>query len=77
MLGLESTLDEISYDLAKTTGPGSNPKPTLCCKLPGADLLSSKLWKRSEIQPSVRKMNLHLGGGGGLIKNPLADVRQM
>ncbi|XP_076957527.1 TORTIFOLIA1-like protein 4 [Bidens hawaiensis] len=81
VLGLESTLDEISYDLAKTTGPGSNPKPTLCCKLPGADLLSSKLWKRSEIQPSVKKMNLHLGGGGGggsgLIKNPLADVRQM
>ncbi|KAI7751806.1 hypothetical protein M8C21_031135 [Ambrosia artemisiifolia] len=50
--GLESTLDEISYDLAKSSGPGSKPEPTFCCRLPGADLLSSKLWKKSEIQPS-------------------------
>ncbi|KAI3825670.1 hypothetical protein L1987_07219 [Smallanthus sonchifolius] len=50
--GLESTLDEISFDLAKSTGQGSNPEPTLCCRLPGADLLTSKLWKKSEIQPS-------------------------
>ncbi|KAJ0765953.1 putative MT-associated protein TORTIFOLIA1/SPIRAL2 [Helianthus annuus] len=90
--GLESTLDEISYDLAKSTGQGSNPKPTLCCRLPGADLLSSKLWKKSEIQPSntryasssssssVKKTNhgsYNVGGGSGLIKNPLAEVRQM
>ncbi|KAK9072397.1 hypothetical protein SSX86_008831 [Deinandra increscens subsp. villosa] len=50
--GLELTLDEISFDLAKSTGQGSNPEPTMCWKLPGADLLSSKLWKKSEIQPS-------------------------
>lgn len=94
--GLESTLDEISFDLAKSTGHGSNPEPTLCCKLPGADLLTSKLWKKSEIQrssmrfasSSVNKKNLESsniqatgfilrGGGSGLIKNPLAEVRQM
>ncbi|KAI3717782.1 hypothetical protein L1987_69609 [Smallanthus sonchifolius] len=96
--GLESSLDEISFDLANSTGQGSNPEPTLCCKLPGADLLTSKLWKKSEIQSSntryasssssVKKKNLepynvqttgfHLhGGGSGLIKNPLAEVRQM
>ncbi|KAK1435794.1 hypothetical protein QVD17_01563 [Tagetes erecta] len=97
--GLESTLDEISFDLAKTTGHGSKPESTLCCKLPGADLLTSKLWKKSEIQhssmrfassssSSANKKNLESsniqttgfnlrGGGSGLIKNPLAEVRQM
>ncbi|KAL8226600.1 hypothetical protein R6Q57_016432 [Mikania cordata] len=64
--GLESTLDEISFDLAKSTAQGSTSKPTLCCRLPVADLLSSKLWKKSETQPSntryasssVKKKNL-------------------
>ncbi|KAJ0790069.1 putative MT-associated protein TORTIFOLIA1/SPIRAL2 [Helianthus annuus] len=84
---VESTLDEISFDLAKSTGQVSNPEPTLCCKLPGADLISSKLWKKSEIQqyPSVKNKDLesfnfqttgfHLRAG--LIKNPLAEVRQI
>ncbi|KAJ0829391.1 putative MT-associated protein TORTIFOLIA1/SPIRAL2 [Helianthus annuus] len=84
---VESTLDEISFDLAKSTGHVSNPEPTLCCKLPGADLISSKLWKKSEIQqyPSVKNKDLesfnfqttgfHLRAG--LIKNPLAKVRQI
>lgn len=65
--GLESTLEEISFDLSKSSGRMSNPEPTLCCKLPGADLLSSKLWKKSETQhsnirnsssPSVKNKNL-------------------
>ncbi|KAI3686471.1 hypothetical protein L1987_80149 [Smallanthus sonchifolius] len=63
----------------------------------GADLLSSKLWKKSEIQqsnmryyspPSVDNTDLesynfqttgfHLRGGpSGLMKNPLAEARQM
>ncbi|KAJ0920297.1 putative MT-associated protein TORTIFOLIA1/SPIRAL2 [Helianthus annuus] len=85
--GVESTLDEISFDLAKSTGQVSNPEPTLCCKLPGADLISSKLWKKSEIQqyPSVKNKDLesfnfqttgfHLRAG--LIKNPLAEVHQI
>ncbi|KAK1433783.1 hypothetical protein QVD17_10700 [Tagetes erecta] len=52
--GLELTLDEISFDLARSTGRLSHPEPTqsLCCKLPGADFLSSKLWKKTQIQHS-------------------------
>ncbi|KAJ0536465.1 putative MT-associated protein TORTIFOLIA1/SPIRAL2 [Helianthus annuus] len=52
--GLELTLDEISFDLARSTGRLSHPEPTqtLCCKLPGADFLTSKLWKKTEIQHS-------------------------
>ncbi|XP_076916189.1 TORTIFOLIA1-like protein 3 [Bidens hawaiensis] len=76
--GVESTLDEISFDLAKST---LNPEPTLCCKLPGADLLSSKLWKKSEY-PSVNNKDLESFNfqttgfrprGSALIKNPLAE----
>lgn len=89
--GLESTLDEISFDLAKSTGRISNPERTLCCKLPGAELLSSKLWRKTEIQHSnlpysssqsvttMRHTNTGFslrGGGSGLIKNPLAVVNQ-
>ncbi|MFS7892615.1 putative MT-associated protein TORTIFOLIA1/SPIRAL2 [Helianthus anomalus] len=81
---VESTLDGILFDLTKSTGQVSNPEPTLCCKLPGADLISSKLWKKSEIQqyPSVKNKDLesfnfqttgfHLRAG--LIKNPLAEL---
>ncbi|KAK9080479.1 hypothetical protein SSX86_000237 [Deinandra increscens subsp. villosa] len=90
VLGVESTLSEISFDLAKST------EPTSCCKLPGADLLSSKLWKKSEIlhsnmrrfsSPPIFAKNtdlepcnlettrLHLHGGrAGFIKNPLAET---
>ncbi|KAI7754098.1 hypothetical protein M8C21_009613, partial [Ambrosia artemisiifolia] len=52
--GLELTLDEISFDLARSTGRLSHPEPTqtLCCKLPGADFWTSKLWKKTEIQHS-------------------------
>ncbi|XP_071728317.1 TORTIFOLIA1-like protein 3 [Rutidosis leptorrhynchoides] len=52
--GLELTLDEISFDLARSTGRLSRTEPTetLCCKLPGADYLTSKLWKKMEIQQS-------------------------
>lgn len=67
MCGVESMLDEISFDLAKSSGQVSNPEPMLCCKLPGADLLSSTCWKKSEIQnlkmrnyssPSVKNNDL-------------------
>ncbi|XP_024968847.1 TORTIFOLIA1-like protein 3 isoform X2 [Cynara cardunculus var. scolymus] len=95
--GLELTLDEISFDLARSTGRLSNPEPTetVCCKLPGAEFLTSKLWKKTEIHHSNARIssapfaNMNLessnpenrgfwrqgGGGSGLIKNPLAEVR--
>ncbi|CAK9170247.1 unnamed protein product [Ilex paraguariensis] len=47
--GLELALDEISYDLAVSTGRMSNPdSAAICCKLPGAEFLSSKLFGRTE-----------------------------
>ncbi|KAI3785739.1 hypothetical protein L1987_44864 [Smallanthus sonchifolius] len=57
--GLELTLDEISFDLARSTGRLSHPEPmqTLCCKLPGADFLTSKLWKRTDIQHSSPRIS--------------------
>ncbi|XP_065860939.1 TORTIFOLIA1-like protein 4 [Euphorbia lathyris] len=44
--GLEMALDEISFDLALSTG--RIPNTDSCCKLPGAEFLSSKFWRRSE-----------------------------
>ncbi|XP_059640724.1 TORTIFOLIA1-like protein 3 [Cornus florida] len=48
--GLEVALDEISFDLARSTGRMSNTdsKRTTCCKLPGAEFLRAKLWRKSE-----------------------------
>nr|GEW52166.1 tortifolia1-like protein 3 isoform X1 [Tanacetum cinerariifolium] len=57
--GLELTLDEISFDLARSTGRLSHPGPTktVCCKLPGADFLTSKLWKKTEVHHSSIKVS--------------------
>ncbi|KAF8378360.1 hypothetical protein HHK36_029699 [Tetracentron sinense] len=48
--GLEMKLDEISYDLAVSTGSMSNTDTSgnKCCKLPGTEFLSSKFWRRAE-----------------------------
>ena len=48
--GLELALDEISYDLAVSSGRISKsdaPKNT-CCLLPGAEFLSTKFWKKTQ-----------------------------
>lgn len=59
MHGLELTLDEISFDLARSTGRLSHPRPTetMCCKLPGADFLTSRLWKKTELDHSNIKIS--------------------
>ncbi|XP_076947666.1 TORTIFOLIA1-like protein 3 [Bidens hawaiensis] len=88
--GLELTLDEISFDLARSTGRLSHPEAMQpgCCKLPGAGFLTSKLWTKTETQHlntisqmSGRNMNLESCNREnrgfrrqGLIKNPLAVV---
>ncbi|KAI3761341.1 hypothetical protein L1987_51753 [Smallanthus sonchifolius] len=91
--GLELTLNEISFDLAWSTGRLSHPQTaqTLCCKLPGAGFLTSKLRKKTETQHSshMTGKNINLEscnpenrgfrrqeGGSGLIKNPLAVVHR-
>ncbi|KAI3765763.1 hypothetical protein L2E82_15806 [Cichorium intybus] len=89
--GLELTLDEISFDLARSTGRLSNPEhtETVCCRLPGADFFSSKLWKKTEVKHSnariISATSQNLDSckqenrgfrRQGLIKNPLAvEVR--
>lgn len=50
MQSLEVALDEISHGLAVSTGrmENSDTAGTACFKLPGAEFLSSKLWRRTE-----------------------------
>ncbi|MBA0794237.1 hypothetical protein Gohar_018587 [Gossypium harknessii] len=44
--GLELALDEISYDLAVSTGRMSTSSRTTCCLLPAAGFLRSKFWRK-------------------------------
>ncbi|MBA0855870.1 hypothetical protein Goshw_020307 [Gossypium schwendimanii] len=48
--GLEMALDEISYDLAISSGRILTMDSTdnTCCKLPGAEFLSPKFWRKTE-----------------------------
>uniref|UniRef100_A0A5B7AMG5 Putative microtubule-associated protein TORTIFOLIA1-like n=1 Tax=Davidia involucrata TaxID=16924 RepID=A0A5B7AMG5_DAVIN len=58
--GLEKALDEISYDLAVSTGRISNSESTgnTCCMLPGAEFLSpKKFWRRMEGQYSTSRFS--------------------
>ncbi|CDP14919.1 unnamed protein product [Coffea canephora] len=58
--GLELALDEISLDLAVSTGRMSNAASAggMCCKLPGAEYLSSKLRKRAESRPAASMLSI-------------------
>ncbi|KAG6585810.1 TORTIFOLIA1-like protein 4, partial [Cucurbita argyrosperma subsp. sororia] len=55
--GLEMALDEISYDLGLSSGRVTNSgyAENSCCKLPGAEFLSSKFWRRAEERHSGSK----------------------
>ncbi|KAE8688295.1 ARM repeat superfamily protein, putative isoform 2 [Hibiscus syriacus] len=48
--GLEMALDEISYDLAISSGriPNTDSPDNTCCKLPDAEFLSPKFWRKTE-----------------------------
>ncbi|KAK8643539.1 hypothetical protein V6N13_012830 [Hibiscus sabdariffa] len=48
--GLEMALDEISYDLAVSSGriPNMDSADNTCCKLPGTEFLSPKFWRKAE-----------------------------
>ncbi|XP_062116387.1 TORTIFOLIA1-like protein 3 [Humulus lupulus] len=61
--GLELALDEISYDLALSSGRMTkmDSSRTRCCMLPGADFLSSKFWKRSEGRYSAPRISTSSG----------------
>ncbi|KAJ0105576.1 hypothetical protein Patl1_17947 [Pistacia atlantica] len=55
--GLELALDEISYDLAVSTGrmTKTGSQGITCCMLPGADFLSSKFWRKTEGRSSTSR----------------------
>ncbi|EEF52077.1 TORTIFOLIA1-like protein 3 [Ricinus communis] len=55
--GLELALDEISYDLAVSSGRMTNSNRTTCCLLPGADFLSSKFWRKTESRHSASRLS--------------------
>lgn len=61
--GLELALDEISYDLAVSSGRMTriDSSRTTCCMLPGADFLSSKFWKRTEGRCSAPRISTSSG----------------
>ncbi|KAK1296952.1 Microtubule-associated protein TORTIFOLIA1 [Acorus calamus] len=66
--GLEMALDEISHDLAVTSGRMTNTDSS-CCKLPGAEFLSSKFWRKSEVRYSTSS-RLSVSG-----TTPFGDMR--
>ncbi|KAK4753586.1 hypothetical protein SAY87_001690 [Trapa incisa] len=57
--GLEIALEEISYDLGLPGGrfPNGDYSGNTCCKLPGADFLSSKFWRKAEGQYSISRLS--------------------
>jgi len=57
--GLELALDDISYDLAVTSGrmTKSDAPKNICCLLPGAEFLSSKFWKKTQIRYSSNRFS--------------------
>ncbi|XP_022776017.1 TORTIFOLIA1-like protein 4 isoform X2 [Durio zibethinus] len=69
--GLEMALDEISYDLAVSSGriPTMDSADNTCCKLPGAEFLNPKFWRKNE----AVSQRYRCQGRGGFVINPVAD----
>ncbi|XP_030512995.1 TORTIFOLIA1-like protein 4 [Rhodamnia argentea] len=57
--GLEMAIEEISYDIALSTGrfPNVDSADYTCCKLPGTEFLSSKFWRRAEGRCSTTRLS--------------------
>ncbi|XP_039019811.1 TORTIFOLIA1-like protein 4 [Hibiscus syriacus] len=64
--GLEMALDEISHDLAISSGriPNTDSPDNTCCKLPGTEFLSPKFWRKSEGRFSTPGRRLSLNAVG-------------
>lgn len=77
--GLEIVLDDMSRDIAASRGRGLDDDwgAKLCCRLPGAEILSSKFWRRAESSHPSRLLfyneRQRFGPRGGFI-NPLAEA---
>lgn len=61
--GLELALDEISYDLAVSSGKmtKTDSPSTSCCLLPGADFWSSKFWWKTDARYSAPRFSTSSG----------------
>ncbi|KAL4281976.1 hypothetical protein GQ457_03G007560 [Hibiscus cannabinus] len=78
--GLEMALDEISHDLAVSSGriPNTDSPDNTCCKLPGAEFLSPKFWRKTDgrFSSSGRRLSLNAihktpdKDYGGVMYNP-------
>ena len=68
--GLEIALDEMSYDLAVSSGrmPNSDFAENTCCKLPGTEFLSSKFWRRADDRYSSQRFS------SGMVSSPNKDA---
>ncbi|XP_057780826.1 TORTIFOLIA1-like protein 4 [Salvia miltiorrhiza] len=69
--GLELALDEISFDLAVSTGRMSQngAAGAMCCKLPGTDFLSSKLWRKAGSRSSTSRLPAASNGNPSVFGN--------
>lgn len=74
--GLEMALDGISYDLALSTGriPNTESAENTCCKLPGAEFLSSKFWRRTEGRCSTPRFSSSSGTFPSINAGPDKDI---
>ena len=52
-------LDEISYDLAVSSGriPNTDSADNTCCKLPGTEFLTPKFWRKTEGRFSTSRLS--------------------
>lgn len=69
-------LDGISYDLALSTGriPNTESAENTCCKLPGAEFLSSKFWRRTEGRCSTPRFSSSSGTFPSINAGPDRDI---
>ncbi|XP_020203483.1 TORTIFOLIA1-like protein 3 [Cajanus cajan] len=73
--GLELALDEISYDLAISSGrmTKSDAPGNTCCMLPGAEFLSSKFWRKTQTRYSMPQFSRSAGAPSLAAMNYPAD----
>ncbi|KAK4489065.1 hypothetical protein RD792_004859 [Penstemon davidsonii] len=58
--GLEMALDGISFDLAASTKDDA-ASGAMCCKLPGTNFLSSKLFRKTDGRPLISRLPAYYG----------------
>ncbi|KAK3038624.1 hypothetical protein RJ639_027287, partial [Escallonia herrerae] len=77
--GLEKALDDISYELAVSTGRISDTDSAgnSCCMLPGAEFLSPKFWRRAEGQYSTSRFSFSRSNQSPTSMQSMSDKEAM